>query len=100
MTRGVSDVSVDIPSGDGRYRYLRLEFKSQTGHQSSDQRTYQPLVSQYGHGKYVICRSVSDAVTAIADYLGESHEDWQMLEKKYAPSERSNVGSCPPLAIF
>jgi hypothetical protein len=38
MTRDISDVNVDIPSGDGKYGYLRLEFKSETGHQSPDQR--------------------------------------------------------------
>jgi hypothetical protein len=95
MTRGISDVNVDIPSGDGRYGYLRLEFKSQTGQQSSDQHTYQLLVSQYGHGKYVICRSVSDAVTAIADYLGESREYWQMLAKRYAPRDHPKTRKLP-----
>jgi hypothetical protein len=39
MTRGISDVNVDLPSGDGRYGYLRMEFKSDIGHQSPDQCT-------------------------------------------------------------
>jgi hypothetical protein len=96
MTRGISDVNVDIPSGDGKYGYLRLEFKSDTGCQSPDQHTFQSLVSQYGRGKYVICRTVSEAITAIADHLGESRDFWQMLQKKYSPREQRKK-PIPPL---
>ncbi|MDR0742150.1 MAG: hypothetical protein LBE98_01660 [Puniceicoccales bacterium] len=95
MTRGISDVNVDIPSRDGRYGYLRLEFKSDTGCQSPDQRTYQSLVSQYGNGKYVICRTISDAITALADHLGESRDYWQMLQKKYSPREQKKPSPLP-----
>ena len=96
MTRGISDVNVDIPSGDGKYGYLRLEFKSDTGRQSTDQRTFQALVSQYGHGRYVICHTVSEAITALADHLGESRDYWQMLQKKYSPKEQQRKSfPCP-----
>jgi hypothetical protein len=95
MTRGISDVNVDLPSGDGRYGYLRLEFKSDTGCQSPDQCTYQSLVSQYGCGRYVICRTVSDAITALADHLGESRDYWQMLQKKYSPREQRKPPTLP-----
>jgi hypothetical protein len=95
MTRGISDVNVDLPSRDGKFGYLRLEFKSDTGHQSPDQRTYQSLVSQYGQGRYVICRTVSDAIAALADHLGESRDYWQMLQKKYSPREQKKASPLP-----
>jgi hypothetical protein len=72
-----------------------MEFKSDTGHQSPDQCTYQSLVSQYGCGKYVICRTVSDAITALADHLGESRNYWQMLQKKYSPREQKKPFHLP-----
>ncbi|MDR1457738.1 MAG: hypothetical protein LBI47_02745, partial [Puniceicoccales bacterium] len=54
------------------------------------------LVSQYGHGRYVICRTVSEAITALADHLGESRDYWQMLQNKYSPREQPKK-PIPPL---
>ena len=70
LHRGVADVAVDLPSADHSYGYLRIEFKTPTGSQSPDQRNYQRLVTTYGSGLYVICRSVDDAFSVLANYLG------------------------------
>lgn len=50
LTRGVSDINVDLPSHDNRFGYLRIELKAASGVQSSDQKEYQRLVNQYGGG--------------------------------------------------
>jgi hypothetical protein len=97
MTRGISDVNIDIPSRDGRYGYLRLEFKSDTGCQSPDQRTYQSLASQYGNGKYVICRTISDVLQVLADYFGDPISHWQTLFWKYGPKESTKKRRMPSL---
>jgi hypothetical protein len=51
------------------------------------------LASQYGAGKYVIYRTVSDAITALANYLGESQDYWQMLQKNIPHGSNENLSS-------
>jgi hypothetical protein len=97
MTRGISDVNVDIPSKDGQYGYLRLEFKSTGGYQSPDQKAYQSLVTSHGKGKYVVCRTISDVLQVLADYFGDPISHWQLLFWKYGPKEITKKRRLPSL---
>lgn len=87
LTRGVSDINVDLPSYDGKYGYLRIELKSQIGRQSPDQANFQRLVTWYGGGKYVLCRSFDDIISELTQYFGPLY-NWDELYQKYATHDR------------
>lgn len=92
LHRGVSDVAVDLPSRDGRYGFLRIEFKSPVGVQSDDQREYQRLVTLYGRGLYLLCRSSDEAFMALSDYLGLDREGFMSKIRKLKPRRRRSSG--------
>ena len=66
VKRGVADVILQIPKKG--YASLCLEFKTSTGKQSPDQKEYQRQVEMAG-GKYVIVRSVEQAIRELQLYL-------------------------------
>ncbi|MDR1556220.1 MAG: VRR-NUC domain-containing protein [Tannerellaceae bacterium] len=63
---GVADVILLMP-GSG-YGSLAIEFKTITGRQSPAQIEFQKQAEKAGN-KYVICRSATDAIMAISEYL-------------------------------
>ena len=67
VKRGVADVILQIPKKG--YASLCLEFKTSTGKQSAEQKEYQRQVEMAG-SKYVIVRSVEQAIRELQQYLG------------------------------
>ena len=67
VKRGVADVILQIPKKG--YASLCLEFKTSTGKQSAEQKEYQRQVEMAG-SKYVIVRSVEQAIRELQLYLG------------------------------
>ena len=63
---GVSDVILLMP-GSG-YGSLAIEFKTRAGRQSPVQMEFQRQAEKAGN-KYVICKSATDAIMAISEYL-------------------------------
>jgi hypothetical protein len=63
---GVADVILLMP-GSG-YASLLIEFKTKTGRQSPEQLEFQRQAEKAGN-KYVVVRSVVDAIMAISEYL-------------------------------
>lgn len=67
VKRGVADVILQIPKKG--YASLCLEFKTPTGRQSDEQKEYQRQVEMAG-SKYVVVRSVEQAIRIMQKYLG------------------------------
>ena len=63
-----ADVILQIPKKG--YASLCLEFKTSKGKQSTEQKEYQRQVEMAG-SKYVIVRSVEQAIRAMQQYLGK-----------------------------
>lgn len=63
---GVSDVILLIPKGG--YASLCMEFKTKTGRQSKEQKEFQKQAEMCG-SKYVIVRSVNEAIVKMKEYL-------------------------------
>ena len=63
---GVSDVILLIPKGG--FASLCMEFKTKTGKQSEEQKEFQRQAEMCG-SKYVIVRSVKEAIEKMKDYL-------------------------------
>lgn len=63
---GVADVLLLIPKGG--FASLCLEFKTKTGKQSDDQKEFQKQAEMCG-SKYVIVRSVKEAIEKVREYL-------------------------------
>ena len=66
VKRGVADVILQIPKKG--YASLCLEFKTSTGKQAAEQKEYQRQVELAG-SKYVIVRSVEQAIRVMQQYL-------------------------------
>lgn len=63
---GVSDVIILIPKKG--FASLCIEFKTATGKQSEEQKEFQRQVEACG-SKYVIVRSVAEAIETLKEYL-------------------------------
>lgn len=63
---GVSDVILLIPKGG--FASLCMEFKTKTGKQSEEQKEFQKQTEKCG-SKYVIVRSVKEAIEKVREYL-------------------------------
>lgn len=63
---GVSDVILLIPKGG--FASLCMEFKTKTGKQSAEQKEFQKQAENCGN-KYVIVRSVKEAIEEMKKYL-------------------------------
>lgn len=66
VKRGVADVILQVPKKG--YASLCLEFKTLTGKQSDEQKEYQRQVELAG-SKYVVVRSVQQAIRVVQEYL-------------------------------
>lgn len=66
VKRGVADVILQVPKKG--YASLCLEFKTPTGRQSDEQKEYQRQVEMAG-SKYVVVRSVQQAIKVVQKYL-------------------------------
>lgn len=66
VKRGVADVLLLIPKGG--FASLCLEFKTKTGKQSPEQKEFQIQAEKCG-SKYVIVRSVKEAIEKVSEYL-------------------------------
>lgn len=66
VKRGVTDVLLQIPKKG--YASLCIEFKTPKGRQSDEQKEYQRQVEMAG-SKYVIVRSVEQAIKTMQSYL-------------------------------
>lgn len=64
--RGVADVILLM--ANDKYNCLCLEFKTDIGRQSSDQKEFQSQIERNG-GRYEIARSVNDAINIIDQYF-------------------------------
>lgn len=62
VKRGIADVILQIPKKG--YASLCLEFKTPSGRQSDKQKEYQRQVE-----KYVVVRSVPQAIKVVQEYL-------------------------------
>jgi len=63
---GISDTILLIPKGG--FASLCMEFKTKTGKQSEEQKEFQKQAENCGN-KYVIVRSVKDAIQEMKNYL-------------------------------
>lgn len=63
---GVSDVILLIPKGG--FASLCMEFKTKTGRQSKEQKEFQKQAQMCG-SRYVIVRSVKEAIEKMREYL-------------------------------
>jgi hypothetical protein len=100
LQRGASDVNVDLPSGDGRYGYLRLEFKSANGIQSPEQKYFQRIVEDFGGGHYAIVRSADEAFRVLATYLGLPSSDFASACSRLLPRKGPIQALQPPKRTF
>lgn len=66
VKRGIADVILQVPKKG--YASLCLEFKTSTGRQSDEQKEYQRQVELAG-SKYVVVRSVEQAIRVVQEYL-------------------------------
>lgn len=66
VKRGIADVILQVPKKG--YASLCLEFKTPTGKQSDEQKEYQRQVEMAG-SKYVVVRSVQQAIKTMTEYL-------------------------------
>lgn len=66
IKKGVADVFVSIPSR--LYHGFYIEFKTETGKQSADQKEFQEQAEKAGY-KYEVCRTASDAINQLREYL-------------------------------
>ena len=66
VKRGIADVILQVPKKG--YASLCLEFKTPTGRQSDEQKEYQRQVEMAG-SKYVVVRSVQQAIKVVSEYL-------------------------------
>lgn len=72
LKRGVADTILLMPRGG--YASLCLEFKTEKGEQSDDQKEFQQQATENG-SKYVIVRSVNEAISEVKNYLKQSVEN-------------------------
>lgn len=63
---GVADLI--LLKSNGKYGALLIEMKTPTGRQQESQKEWERLISQDGY-KYVICRSVSEFINEVEEYL-------------------------------
>jgi hypothetical protein len=66
---GISDTILLIPSGN--YASLCIEFKTEKGEQTEAQKEFQQQAESNGN-KYVIVRSVTEAINEVKDYLKQT----------------------------
>lgn len=66
MLAGVADILLLVARGG--HGFLALEFKTKKGQQSDAQRVWQRECENNGN-KYVVVRSVEEAIAAVEDYL-------------------------------
>lgn len=66
VKRGVADVILLIPKKG--FASLCIEFKTKTGRQSDEQKEFQMQAEKCG-SKYVIVRSVKEAIEKVGEYL-------------------------------
>lgn len=66
VKRGVTDVILQIPRNG--YGCLDMEFKTDDGYQSADQKEFQKQTESVGN-KYVIVRSAMQAIKEMKEYL-------------------------------
>lgn len=66
IVRGVSDLI--LMKKRGQYGALCIEMKTETGRQSSFQKSWQSIIEQEGY-KYVLCRSVEQFRQELEEYL-------------------------------
>lgn len=66
VKRGIADVILQVPKKG--YASLCLEFKTSTGRQSDEQKEYQRQVELAG-SKYVVVKSVQQAIKTMTEYL-------------------------------
>jgi VRR-NUC domain-containing protein len=69
LTAGIPDVNVDAPSHDGKYIGLKIEFKSEKGETSEEQKFFLGFFADLGY-RTAICRTWYDAANIVNDHLG------------------------------
>ncbi len=69
VVAGVADMILLVPRGG--YASLCIEFKTEHGRQSENQKTWQEAATSAGN-KYVVCRSFDDFYAQVKNYLGDN----------------------------
>ena len=67
--RGYPDISLDVPSPDGRWAGLRIELKIKGNKPTPEQVEWLERLNRYGY-KAVVCYGAQEAIDAILEYLG------------------------------
>ncbi|MGL6038129.1 MAG: VRR-NUC domain-containing protein [Soonwooa sp.] len=67
---GVSDLLLLHPNKD--FNFLAIEMKTEKGKQTPNQKKWQKEIEQFGFGKYVICKNLTDFMTEINNYLKQT----------------------------
>lgn len=68
VTKGVADLLLLVPVRN--YHALCIEMKTAKGRQSTTQKQWEKAVTMQGY-KYIVCRSFTDFVKQINEYLSE-----------------------------
>ena len=70
VKRGVPDLFLAVPRATNAKMAhgLFLEFKSQKGHQSKEQKGWEARLARYGY-EYRIVRTADEAIEAVKEYL-------------------------------
>jgi hypothetical protein len=87
VTRGIPDVFLAVSSG--AYHGLYIEFKSETGRQSPEQKLWESSCVEYGY-QYALVRSTDEAIDVTLKYI-ERRSDW------HSALTKDNVLHPPPL---
>lgn len=67
--KGYPDISLDVPSPDGRWAGLRIELKIKGNKPTPEQVEWLERLNRYGY-KAVCCYGAQEAIDAILEYLG------------------------------
>lgn len=70
VKRGVSDLLLLVPNAE--YNFLAIEMKAEKGIQSPNQKQWQKSIEALGFGKYIICRSTTEFIFKVNEYLKNS----------------------------
>lgn len=74
LVKGVADLCLAVPSGDGRAPMLWIEMKRRSGgRQSPEQKAFAERVESRGH-VYVLAKGADQAIAAIEAYLRRDDE--------------------------
>lgn len=69
LMAGVADVLLLHPSADGQYAGLAIEFKTEKGRQSENQKAWQKALEEVGCYRYEVVRTFGQFQRLLSEYL-------------------------------